>query len=326
MTESTNNVVLEVRGLRVYFTTKRGEGRAVDGVDFTLHRGETLGLVGESGCGKSVTALSIVGLHPKPAAKIVDGEILFHGEDLLKKTPQEMRYYRGRRIALVLQDPMTALNPVFSVGNQLREPIRIHLGLRGKQLRDRAIEMLRLLRIPAPERRLSAFPHQFSGGMRQRAVGAIALSCNPEVLIADEPTTSLDVTIQAAYLELLKELQKESDMAILFITHDFGVVGRMCDRVAVMYAGRVVETAPPWELFDHPAHPYSKALLNSVPDVRMGATRLDSIEGQPPSIYDLPPGCPFAIRCNYVMPKCREEFPPRMTVNEGHDVRCWKHV
>lgn len=317
--------VLRVQDLKTYFFTKRGVGKAVDGVSFDLRRGETLGLVGESGCGKSMTALSIMGLHPKPAARIVGGQILFQGEDLSKLSPEGLRRYRGKRIALILQDPITALDPVFTIKNQLGEPLRLHQRLRGRKLRERAVDLLKLLRIPAPEQRLSSYPHQFSGGMRQRVVGAIALSCNPEVFIADEPTTSLDVTVQAAYLALLKEIQRDTGLAILFITHDFGVVAKMCDQVAVMYAGRVVETAPTWDLFDQPAHPYTEALLNSVPDVRLGATRLASIEGHPPSIYDLPKGCPFARRCRYIMPRCQEEFPPEVEVTKDHKVSCWRH-
>ncbi len=326
MTSVGDSIVLAVKDLRTYFFTQRGTGKAVDGVSFQLRRGETLGLVGESGCGKSITALSIVGLHPKPAARIVGGQVLFEGEDLLQKPPGELRRYRGKRIAMILQDPMTALNPVFTIKNQLGEPLRLHQHLRGQGLKARAIELLELLRIPAAAERLRNFPHQFSGGMRQRVVGAIALSCDPEVLIADEPTTSLDVTVQAAYLALLKELQRQTAVAILFITHDFGVVAKMCDQVAVMYAGKVVETAPTWELFDHPAHPYTEALLNSVPDLQLEVERLTSIDGYPPSIYDLPRGCPFALRCPYVEPRCEEEFPPEVEVAPGHRTSCWRHV
>lgn len=326
MNSADDWTILSVRDLRTYFFTQRGVGKAVDGVSFELRRGETLGLVGESGCGKSITALSIVGLHPQPASRIVGGQILFQGEDLLQKSPQEVRRYRGKRLAMILQDPMTALNPVFTIKDQLGEPLRLHQRLRGRRLRERVVALLKLLRIPAPEGRLHSYPHQFSGGMRQRVVGAIGLSCNPEVLIADEPTTSLDVTVQAAYLALLKEIQQQTALAILFITHDFGVVARMCDRVAVMYAGKVVETAPTWDLFDRPAHPYTEALLNSVPDVRLGATRLAAIEGYPPSIYEKPAGCPFASRCPYVMPHCQEEFPPEAEVAPGHRTSCWRHV
>jgi oligopeptide/dipeptide ABC transporter ATP-binding protein len=318
--------VLEVRDLRTYVHTQDRVGKAVDGVSFALHPAETLGLVGESGCGKSMTALSILGLQPRPAAHLVGGEILFRGENLVGKTPRALRRYRGRRIALILQDPMTALNPVFTIGSQIAEPLRLHQRLRGRRLRARAIELLQLLRIPAAAERLRSFPHQLSGGMRQRAVGAIAISCGPEVLIADEPTTALDVTVQAAYLALLKEIQQRTGVAILFITHDFGVVARMCDRVAVMYAGRIVETAATAELFDRPAHPYTEALLRSVPDVTTPTRRLASIEGQPPSIYALPAGCAFAPRCPDVMSRCRESFPPEVELGRAHSVRCWKHV
>ena len=268
MTAAGDDVVLDVRDLRTHFFTRRGVGKAVDGVSFTLRRGETLGLVGESGCGKSMTCLSILRLHPRPASRIVGGQVLFRGEDLLQKSEPEMRRYRGRHLAMILQDPMTALNPVFTVGNQLAEPLRLHQRLRGRTLWQQAAEVMRLVRIPAPETRLGAYPHQLSGGMRQRAVGAIALSCNPDVLIADEPTTALDVTIQAAYLALLKEIQARVGLSILFVTHDFGVVARMCDRVAVMYAGKIVELADTRTLFERPAHPYTEALLHSVPDVQ----------------------------------------------------------
>jgi oligopeptide/dipeptide ABC transporter ATP-binding protein len=325
MTEP-GDVLLEVKDLRTHFLTRRGVGKAVDGVSFTLRASETLGLVGESGSGKSMTCLSVTRLNPRRVSRIVGGQVLFRGEDLLLKSEREMRGYRGRHIAMVLQDPMTALNPVFTIGNQLCEPLALHQGLRGRRLRQRAIEVMRRVRIPAPETRLGSYPHQFSGGMRQRTVGAIALSCRPEVLIADEPTTALDVTIQAAFLELLREIQRESRLGILFVTHDFGVVGRMCDRVAVMYAGKIVETADTRMLFASPAHPYTEALLRSVPDVQQDIGRLYSIEGQPPSIFDPTPGCPFAPRCPAVEPRCREAFPPEREVAPGHAVSCWRHV
>jgi oligopeptide/dipeptide ABC transporter ATP-binding protein len=317
--------VLEVRNLRTFHYTRRGIGRAVDGVSFDLRAGETLGLVGESGCGKSLTALSMLGLHPRPAARVVGGEVVFRGEDLLRKTPRQLRRIRGKRIALVVQDPMTALNPVFTVRDQNAEPLRLHQHLRGRRLLARAIELLRLLRIPAAEQRLWSYPHQLSGGMRQRVVGAIALSGGPEILIADEPTTSLDVTVQAAYLALLREIQRSASVAILFITHDFGVVAKMCDRVAVMYAGKIVETAPTAELFDRPAHPYTEALLRSVPDVRLDARRLASIDGQPPSIFELPPGCAFVPRCPFAMARCQEQ-PPAFEISPGHRAACWRHA
>ena len=318
--------MLEVRDLRTFLYTQRGLGKAVDGVSFALRPGETLGLVGESGCGKSMTALSVLGLQPRPAARIVGGQVLFRGENILEKTPRELRRYRGRRIALILQDPMTALNPVFTVRNQIAEPLRLHARLRASALRARAIELLQLLRIPAAERRLGSYPHQLSGGTRQRVVGAIALAGGPEVLIADEPTTALDVTVQAAYLALLKEIQRSTRVAILFITHDFGVVARMCDRVAVMYGGKVVETAAIRDLFERPGHPYTEALLRSVPDLRRARQRLVSIDGQPPSIFNLPEGCAFAPRCPDVMPRCRTETPPEIEIGPGHHARCWKHA
>ena len=317
--------VLQVRDLKTYTYTKRGVGKAVDGVSFDLHEGETLGLVGESGCGKSMTCLSVVRLNPKPASRIVGGQVLLRGEDLLKKPEAEMRRVRGKHIAMVLQDPMTALNPVFTIGNQVKEPLRIHENLTGKRLRDRAMELLKMLRISDPEHRLSNLPHQLSGGMRQRVVGAIGLSARPGVLIADEPTTSLDVTVQAAYLRLLKELQSQSNLAILFVTHDFGIVARMCDRVAVMYAGKIVETSTTENLFTAPAHPYTQALLKSVPDVRARLERLASIEGQPPSIYGLGPGCPFAPRCPYVQERCWNEAPEEERLGISHTVNCWNH-
>ncbi len=323
---TTRDVVLSVRDLKTSFFGQRGEGKAVDGVSFDLHQGETLGLVGESGCGKSVTALSIMGLNPKPASRVVGGEVLLRGEDLMKKSTAQMRRIRGKDIAMVLQDPMTALNPVLTVGNQLTEPLRLHQKLRGRSLWERAVELMRQVRIPAPEARLRSFPHQFSGGMRQRAVGAIGISCEPQVLIADEPTTSLDVTVQAAYLELLKQLQSRSQLAIIFITHDFGIVARMCDRVAVMYAGRIVELSDTVTLFNKPAHPYTEALVSSVPDVNENPERLYSIEGQPPSIYGLGQGCPFAPRCRYVQDRCWEEYPPTIQLNATQTVNCWRHV
>jgi oligopeptide/dipeptide ABC transporter ATP-binding protein len=301
-------------------------GRAVDGVSFVLRAGETLGLVGESGCGKTMACLSIIGLNPRPASRIVGGQVLFRGDDLVRKTDAEIRQYRGRHIAMVLQDPMTALNPVFTVGNQLFDPLKQHQKLRGKRLRERAVAMMRLVRIPAPEARLTSYPHQFSGGMRQRTVGAIALSGQPEILIADEPTTALDVTIQAAYLDLLRDIQRQTRLAILFVTHDFGVVAQMCDRVAVMYAGKIVEIAETSRLFAAPAHPYTEALLRSVPDVQEAPSRLYSIEGQPPSIYNAGSGCPFAPRCPAVEPRCRDAFPPSLAVAPGHTVSCWRHV
>ena len=326
MTTGADDPILSVRGLRVHFVTRRGTGRAVDGVSFDLRRGETMGLVGESGCGKSVTALTIVGLQPRPAARVVGGQVLFRGEDLLQKTPRQLRRYRGKHIAMVLQDPMTALNPVFTIGNQIAESLRLHQALRGAGLKRRTIDLLGRLRIPSPAERLHAYPHMFSGGMRQRIVGATALAGEPEVLIADEPTTSLDATVEAAYLALLRELQRTAGLAILYITHDLGVVARVCDRVTVMYAGRAVESAPAAQIFAQPAHPYTRALLRAVPDLRARTERLESIEGQPPSIYELPRGCPFVPRCPVALSQCEEEFPPAVEVGVSHTTSCWRHV
>ncbi|CAI8055998.1 Dipeptide transport ATP-binding protein DppD [Geodia barretti] len=279
-----NEVVLEVEDLRTYFSTRWGTVKAVDGVSFDLRRGETLGIVGESGCGKSVTMLSLMRLVPTPPGEIVSGKIVLQGQDILQLTEHEMSRVRGSQIALIIQDPMTSLNPVFSIGNQVN--------------------------IPAAESRVKDYPHQLSGGMRQRVVGAIGISCEPAVLIADEPTTSLDVTIQAQYLKLLKDLQQQQNLALIFITHDFGVVAKMCDKVAVMYAGKIVEMGDVREIFNTPSHPYTEALLASVPKLEEDVDRLYAIEGQPPALHDLPPGCSFADRCPYVMDRCRDEYPP----------------
>lgn len=319
----TPRVVLDVQELKAYFYTRWGVVKAVDGVSFELREGETLGLVGESGCGKSVTCLSLLRLLPQPAGRIAGGRVLLDGEDLLAKSQRGMRKVRGRRIAMILQDPMTSLNPVFTIGYQVREAIGAHQHIGGKALWDRAREMLHLVRIASPEVRMRDFPHQMSGGMRQRVAGAVALSCQPSVLIADEPTTSLDVTIQAQYLKLLKDLQQQSKFSLIFVTHDLGIVARICDRVCVMYAGRVVENAETLELFDNPAHPYSRALLASVPSADHPLERLSSIEGQPPALHQLPPGCPFQPRCRYSVDRCTAEYPPEVELGPRHRVRCW---
>ncbi len=315
--------VLEVRNLHTHFFLRRGVVKAVDGVTFSLKRGEVLGLVGESGCGKSLTALSILRLLPQEAARTVEGQVLLDGEDLLAKSAGEMREVRGQRIAMILQDPQTSLNPVFSIGNQLHEALARRPDERGRSLRERAVDVLRQVRLAAPEQRIGQYPHELSGGMKQRVVGAIAISCAPEVMIADEPTTALDVTIQLQYLNLLKELQTSLGMGILFITHDFGVVARMCDRVAVMYAGRIVETGPVREIFDNPVHPYTQALIASVPKLRDTAERLRAIEGQPPALSDLPVGCRFADRCPHAEPRCLEKYPEAVSVGENHTASCW---
>jgi oligopeptide/dipeptide ABC transporter ATP-binding protein len=316
--------VLDVQGLKTHFFTKTGVVKAVDGVSFTLMPGETLGIVGESGSGKSMTALSLMQLVPQPAGRIVAGKILFQGEDLVHKTQSEMQDIRGRDICMILQDPMTSLNPLFTIGSQVLETVRQGQGGRRSGLMDRAIELLQKVKIPSPEIRMTNYPHQMSGGMRQRVVGSIAIAGSPKVLIADEATTSLDATIQYQYLALLKELQAETGMAIIFITHDFGIVAKMCDRVAVMYAGRVAEIADVRDLFNNPAHPYTEALMRSVPNVDEEVEYLYAIEGQPPALDSLPPGCTFAPRCPYVFDRCNEEFPDLINVGEGHSATCWK--
>ena len=319
-----DEVILKVEDLRTHFFTRTGVVKAVGGISFELHKGETLGIVGESGSGKSMTAWSILGLVPKPAGRIVGGDIIYQGESLLGKSPAEMREIRGSGICMVMQDPLTSLNPVFNIGNQIIESLKMDGNLSLRLLRQKAIDLLTNVRIPAPETRLAGFPHQMSGGMRQRVVGAIAISRSPNILIADEPTTSLDATIQLQYLRLLKDIQAESGAAIIFITHDFGIVARMCDRVAVMYAGKMVEQSQVEPLFDDPAHPYTEALLKSVPDLDLDVDLLPSIEGQPPSLDDLPPGCAFAPRCPYVFDKC-SEFPPQFVIDAGHTALCWRH-
>ena len=320
---STGRKVLDVSDLKTFFFFREGVVKAVDGVSFFLREGETIGLVGESGCGKTITCLSILRLIARPG-RVVSGQVLLNGEDLLKKSEGEMAHIRGRRITMILQDPMTSLNPVLTIGNQVAEAIGIHQRARGHRLWEKTVEILRLVRIPAPEMRLGDYPHQMSGGMRQRVAGAAALSCRPEVLIADECTTSLDVTIQAQYLNLLKEVQNQLHVAMIFVTHDFGIVAKMCDRVAVMYAGKIVESAPMKELFHNPLHPYTAALLRSVPKLEGGEKWLTTIEGQPPSLMNLPPGCRFAPRCRQVEDRCLEEYPPSVVVNKNHAVSCWR--
>jgi len=317
-------IVLEVKDLHAYLYTRWGVVRAVDGVSFALREGETLGLVGESGCGKTMTGLSVLRLLPEPAGRIVQGQVLLEGEDLVTKSEAEMRRVRGRRISMILQDPQTSLNPVFTIGDQLVEALRM-LHVDGKPaLAHRAEEALRRVKVAAPEQRMRAYPHQMSGGMKQRVVGAIAVAGEPRVLIADEPTTALDVTIQLQYLALLKEMQARTRLAMLFITHDFGIVARMCDRVAVMYAGRIVESGPTRALFRAPRHPYTEALMASVPRMEASVERLPSIEGQPPSLHDLPIGCRFAPRCRYADDRCRHEYPPTLPVGAAHEAACWR--
>ena len=323
---NTGSTLLEVDGLRTQFVTRRGIVKAVDGVSFTVDRGETLGLVGESGSGKSVTCLSILRLVPKPAGRIVAGRVLLEGGDLMTKSKAEMRQLRGGRVAMILQDPLTSLNPGLTVGSQVAEAIRIHQGLRGRDLRQTVIDIMTRVGIPQAERRLKAYPHQMSGGMRQRVAGAIALSCQPSLLIADEPTTSLDATVQAQYLRLLQELQEEFEFGLIFVTHDLGIVARLCDRVAVMYAGRIIETGPTRTIFDDAHHPYASALLASIPRLEMRGQRLQAIAGQPPILIDLAPGCPFAPRCPQAMDICRQAYPATAAIGEAHAVSCWLHT
>ena len=298
--------------------------RALAGVSLEIGRGEFVAVMGQSGSGKSMTAWSILGLVPKPAGRIIGGSILYQGENLLDKSDREMQQIRGSGICMVMQDPLTSLNPVLNIGNQILECLRMNQGNSASSLREQAAGLLARVRIPAPETRLAAFPHQMSGGMRQRVVGAIAVSRSPNLLIADEPTTSLDATIQLQYLNMLKEIQAQTGAAIIFITHDFGIVARMCDRVAVMYAGKIVEQSEVVELFDNPAHPYTEALLQSVPDLDTDVDLLPSIEGQPPSLDNLPEGCSFAPRCPYVFDKC-SEYPPEFPIGPGQVARCWRY-
>ena len=315
--------MLAVENLKTHFFTRRGITKAVDGVSFTLHAGETLALVGESGSGKSVTCLSLVRLVPEPAGRIVGGRVLLEGDDLLRKSAAEMRRVRGKQIAMVLQDPMTSLNPALTIGSQVSEVLRLHQGLHGTRLRDRVLEALRRLRISAADTRLRHYPHQFSGGMRQRVSSAIALSCAPRLLIADEPTTSLDVTIQAQYLDLLKEVQAAAGVAVILVTHDFGIVAANADRVAVMYAGKIVEMGTTLQIFDNPRHPYTQALLRCLPDAGLRDRQLVEIGGQPPDLAQLGPGCPFAPRCPARQPICEEAYPPPVLVEDGHEAHCW---
>jgi peptide/nickel transport system ATP-binding protein len=316
--------LLEIRGLKTYFATDDGMVRAVDGVDLTIDRGETLGVVGESGCGKTVTALSVLKLIAMPPGQIVGGEILWQGQDLVRWSKQEMRRIRSSEIAIIFQEPMTSLNPVYSVGEQIAEVVRLHEGLGRRAARDKAVEMLRLVRIPNPERRVRDYPHQFSGGMRQRVMIAMALSCNPKLLIADEPTTALDVTIQAQILEILLEMKSRLGMAVMLITHAMGVIAETAQRVAVMYAGKVVEEASVEELFARPRHPYTQGLIRSIPRVDRGArkVRLEAIPGVVPSLLDPAPGCRFAPRCRFAMNACIRATPELREVAPGHKAAC----
>ncbi len=321
-----NNFLLKIRNLQTYFFTDEGVAKAVDGVDLELEEGGTLGVVGESGCGKSVTALSVMRLIPDPPGKITGGEIVFGGTDLLGLSESEMRKIRGRSISMIFQEPMTSLNPVFQIGDQISEVLRLHEGMSRKDSWNRSVEMLRMVGIPSPERRVYEYPHQLSGGMRQRAMIAMALACSPKLMIADEPTTALDVTIQAQILELINRLQKEKGMSVILITHNLGVIAETAQKVAVMYAGRIVEYSGVRPIFADPRHPYTQGLLQSIPrlDQDQGRKkRLEAIPGLVPSLLDLPPGCKFSNRCKYVFDKCREE-PALKETSSGHLVRCWK--
>jgi oligopeptide/dipeptide ABC transporter ATP-binding protein len=317
--------LLEVKGLKTYFFLKRGVVKAVDGVSFSVDKGQSIGLVGESGCGKTITAMSILRLEPKPAGEIVGGEIIFEGQDLVQQSEAEMRKIRGARISIIMQDPMTSLNPVYTIGNQLAEAFILHGGIKNKkEVNERVIKVLEQVEIPAASTRIRNYPHQMSGGMRQRVVGAMAISCSPSLLIADEPTTSLDVTTQAQYLRLLKKIQQETEMAMLFITHDLGIVTKMCDKVCVMYTGKVIERAGVRELWDNPRHPYTIALMKSRPALKTKVERLYSIEGSVPSLLDLPAGCSFNPRCERATDHCRQECPSEEEISGSHYVSCWR--
>ena len=320
----TRNVLLEVKGLETTFFTDDGAVRAIDNVSFNIHEGEILGVVGESGCGKSVTSLSIMGLVPSPPGKITGGEILLQNRDLTKLTDKEMRTVRGKDVAMIFQEPMTSLNPLFTIGNQLTEAIRIHnKSWSKKQIRERAIEMLKLVGLPRADELIDEYPHQLSGGMRQRVMIAMALVCDPKVLIADEPTTALDVTIQAQILKLMRDLNDRLNTAILLITHDLGVVAETCERVVVMYAGQVVEEAPVDEIFKNPQHPYTQGLIQSVPDMRYKKDSLYSIPGNVPKPGTITKGCRFAPRCQFATARCKEENVSLIDISANHKSRCF---
>jgi len=320
-----NSYLLKIRNLHTYFFTDEGVAKAVDGVDLELEEGGTLGLVGESGCGKTVTALSIMRLIPEPPGKIVNGEISFDGSNLLTLSEAEMRKIRGRSISMIFQEPMTSLNPVFQIGDQISEVLRLHEGMSRREAWNRSVEMLRMVGIPSPERRIFEYPHQLSGGMRQRAMIAMALACSPKLMIADEPTTALDVTIQAQILELINHLQKGKGMSVILITHNLGVIAETARKVAVMYAGRIVEYTGVRSIFGTPKHPYTQGLLKSIPRLdadHIRKEKLEAIPGLVPSLLDLPKGCKFSNRCKYVFDRCAEE-PSLIETASGHLVRCW---
>ena len=320
----TQDALLMTENLKTHFYTKRGIVKAVDGVDLAVKKGTVTGLVGESGCGKSVTALSVMGLVPSPPGRIVEGRILFEGEDLTRKSPSEMAQLRGRDISMIFQEPMTSLNPVLPVGRQVGEPLRVHTKLGREKIKNKVVEMLDLVGIPEPASRLGSFPHQLSGGLRQRVMIAMAMICEPKLLIADEPTTALDVTIQAQILELMKDLMKRLDTSIILITHDLGVVAEICDEVYVMYAGKVVEKGTVFDIFDAPAHPYTRGLLRSIPGIGASSPggKLYSIDGTVPSLLNLPAGCRFAPRCAKALPYCHQKEPEMVPLGGSHFARC----
>ena len=321
------DVILDIRNLKTFFYTYDGVAKAVDDISYRLSRGEPLGIVGESGCGKSVSALSILRLIPDPPGRIVEGQIFFKGTNLLELPYERMREIRGNHISMIFQEPMTSLNPVFTVGNQIAEAFHLHQGLGRHEAIEKSIDMLRLVNIPSPEKCVGQYPHELSGGMRQRAMIAIALACNPEILIADEPTTALDVTIQAQIIDLMLRLKEELGMAIILITHDLGIIAETVKRVIVMYAGKIVEEAPTRTIFKKPFHPYTQGLMQAIPrlgdKVKLGRVRLEEISGVVPSLYDLPPGCSFSTRCSRVMAICKKKEPELEEIDEAHLCRCW---
>ena len=317
--------ILQVKNLKTYFHTEAGLVKAVNDVSFNVEKGKTLGIVGESGCGKSITSLSIMGLVERPG-KIEGGEILFEGEDLLKMTEAKMRNIRGKKIAMIFQEPMTSLNPVYTIGQQLIEALLLHEKMTKQEAKARAIEMLKLVKIPLAERRFDEYPHQLSGGMRQRVMIAMALACQPQILIADEPTTALDVTIQAQILDLIRELNESMGTSVVFITHDLGVVSELCDTVIVMYTGHIVEQAPVKELFESPKHPYTKGLLNAIPKITRERNPLETIEGMVPNPTERIEGCSFSPRCPYATDQSRKAEPPMAELSDGRLVRCWQYA
>jgi oligopeptide/dipeptide ABC transporter ATP-binding protein len=325
MQDNVRESLLWVEDLKTYCFTRAGVIRAVDGVSFWVNRGEALGIVGESGCGKSMTCASIVRLVPQPAGRIVAGKILFEGEDLLAKNESEMRQIRGRKITMILQDPLMSLNPVYTIGNQVSEAFKLHGGRASRAtIRQKVVEVLTRVKIPSAEHRLKDYPFQFSGGMRQRTVAAMAIASEPRLLIADEPTTSLDVTIQDQFLLLLKEMQEQIGMGLILVTHDLGIVAQTCDRIVIMYAGKIVESGDVRRVYGGPAHPYTEALLQALPRIGIRLKRLFQIRGEPPQFLGLPSGCSFWPRCHKVMEICRREYPPMLAVEEGREAACWR--